>query len=149
MAGKSVAAPYMRGRRVKRQGLWRLALLMVMLVIAALYVSPIKTYISRSGQIENERAATGELKQQHERLLNEKERLKQDEYVEQVARRELGLVRPGEQPFVVKQIKNEPASTAPPDRADSRQELAPVERETDGTGSGGVGDLLTRMLPGR
>ncbi|HDZ59571.1 MAG TPA: septum formation initiator family protein [Actinobacteria bacterium] len=129
------------GTGARRQGLWRLVLLLVMLLIAACYISPIRAYIERSNQIESERMATEELRRQQDGLLTEKERLKQNDYVEQVARRELGLVRPGEQPFVVKDLNrnNSQAKAAEVVKPPPVEKAAATEAVPD--------NLVTRLLP--
>lgn len=100
----------------RRRGIWRLALLGVILLTAAGYVSPVRDYIEKSGKIAEERAATEALRKQHEELLLEKENLLRNEYVERAARRDLGMVKPGEQPFVVRNLEQEaPAAPAAPD----------------------------------
>jgi len=141
LAGRAVTAAAKPGVRTRRQGLWRLVLLMVMIGIAAFYISPIKAYIVRSDQIKSERAATEALRQKHEQLLTEKEKLQQNDYVEQVARRDLGLVRPGEQPFVVKDLNQSNSNVQPAVAADDQQAGA-------GTAPAATHDsLLTRLLP--
>lgn len=88
----------------RRRGLWRLMALIVLLAVIGGYVAPVRTYIERTRQIEEERAVTDSLQVEHDRLLKERDRLNNVVYVEQVARRDLGLVRPGEQPYVVKDL---------------------------------------------
>jgi cell division protein FtsB len=92
-------------------------LLGVMLVVFASYVSPIRSYLEKTRMIEAEKIVTQDLKQKKEDLLHERDQLNNHGYVEQVARRDLGLVRPGEQPYVVKGLETdetaEPAPTSP------------------------------------
>jgi cell division protein FtsL len=88
----------------RRRGWWRLVLLIVIIVSIIGYVSPVRSYISRSEQISIEKAGTSSLRQQHEQLQLEKERLQNQAYVEQVARKDLGLVKPGEQSYVLKNL---------------------------------------------
>lgn len=89
----------------RRQGLWRLGLLAIILVTVVGYYAPFRDYLERSGQISREREATEELRRQHEALVKEKELLATGEYVEQVARRDLGMIKPGEQPYVVRELE--------------------------------------------
>jgi len=78
--------------------------LVVLLAVIGGYVAPVRTYIERTRQIEEERVLTDSLQVEHDRLLKERDRLNNVVYVEQVARKDLGLVRPGEQPYVVKDL---------------------------------------------
>ena len=94
----------MTGFFPKRRGWWRLVLLIVIIVSIVGYVSPVRSYVSRSEQISIEKAGTSSLRQQHEQLQIEKERLQNQTYVEQVARKDLGLVKPGEQSYVLKNL---------------------------------------------
>lgn len=108
MFHKEISIPAGIRRSSRRQGLLRLSVISVILLIIGSYVSPIRTYIERSGQIEREQAITAELREKHQGLETEIEKLQRSEYIEQVARRDLGLIRPGEQPYVVKDLGNQP-----------------------------------------
>jgi cell division protein FtsB len=58
---------------------------------------------------EQERQAVDTLKQRNQRLLNEIRRLKYDpETLEGLARQELGLIRPGEVLFIIRDVKPAP-----------------------------------------
>lgn len=87
--------------------------LVVLLAVIGGYVSPVRTFIERNQQIDEERVLTNSLQIEHDRLLKERERLNDVVYVEQVARRDLGLVRPGEQPYVVKDLDAGSAVSTP------------------------------------
>lgn len=104
MRGRSATAYVAGAGQLRRQGILRAAIVLITVLIVAGYVSPVKSYIERSRQIASERAAAGELKTQHDKLITEKAQLQDNTYVEQVARRDLGLVKPGEQPFVLKDL---------------------------------------------
>jgi len=104
LSGRAATISTRNTSRSRHQGLWRLVILLVMLLILGGYVSPIMKYIDRSEQIESERAATEELRSEFDMLQAEKVHLQRNDYIEQVARRDLGLVRPGEQPYVVKDL---------------------------------------------
>ncbi|MBE0429982.1 MAG: septum formation initiator family protein [Thermoleophilia bacterium] len=88
------------------------------MAVFASYAAPVRAYIERSRQIEQEKAATAELQTRHQQLLVERDRLQDQRYVEQVARRDLGLVRPGEQSFVVKDLGGEAEAGLPEPRQD-------------------------------
>ncbi len=55
-----------------------------------------------------------QLDRDHEKLVAVRDYLKSDEYIDDVARRVLGLVRPGETLVVVSSSAPQPAATAPP-----------------------------------
>jgi len=112
----------MAGFFPRRRGWWRLVLLIVIIVTITGYVSPVRSYISRSEKISIEKADTSSLRQQHEQLQMEKERLQNQAYVEQVARKDLGLVKPGEQSYVLKNLDQgdevaAPTESAPEDKS--------------------------------
>lgn len=54
-------------------------------------------------ETENLRAREATLKAENERLYQEQQLLQTDKYIEKVAREELGLVKPGETPYLVGQ----------------------------------------------
>jgi cell division protein FtsB len=119
------AAVYTRNAsQSRRLGILRMAIILVAVLIVAGYISPVKSYIERSRQIDSEKAAASELKDKHDRLVNEKAQLQDNVYVEQVARRDLGLVKPGEQPFVLKDLNRSQNGSA--NAAAGGQESAPV-----------------------
>lgn len=94
----------MVGFLARRRGWWRLMVLGVIILIFGNYISPVRTYIGKSSAIQSERAGTDELRSQRDMLQKEKDSLQNNNYVEQVARKDLGMVKPGEQPFVVKDL---------------------------------------------
>lgn len=102
----------------RRRGLWRLMALVVLLAVIGGYISPVRTFIERSGQIDAEKLATEDLQAEHDRLLRERDRLNNITHVEEVARRDLGLVRPGEQPYVVKDLDRGGPQTVSAPQAD-------------------------------
>lgn len=110
--------PQKARRAARRKGLWRLLILGIIMAVFASYAAPVRAYIERSRQIEQEKAATAELQTRHQQLLVERDRLQDQRYVEQVARRDLGLVRPGEQSFVVKDLGGEAEAGLPEPRQD-------------------------------
>jgi cell division protein FtsB len=88
----------------RRKGWWRLMLLGIILIILGSYISPVRTYLERSGSIDREQSATEALRQERDRLEQEKQDLQNSSFMEQVARKDLGMVKPGEQPYVVKDL---------------------------------------------
>lgn len=88
----------------RRRGLLRLLLVGALIIIGVGYVSPAINFYTRSQDIGREQAARAELKVRNDELNLERDRLNDMVYVEEVARKELGLVKPGEQPFIVKEL---------------------------------------------
>ena len=88
----------------RRRGLLRLALVAVLIIIAAGYISPAYSFYTKNGEIEQEKVKNAALQSQNDGLLVEMERLQQEPYIEAVARKDLGLVKPGERPFIVEDI---------------------------------------------
>ena len=100
-AGADAAASKQRGRRVVQYGL---LILGILLFLDAL--------VGEKGFVENLKArqqyeaierSLGRLKDDNERLRKEVELLRKDpDTIEGIARRELGLMRPGEKLFIIK-----------------------------------------------
>ena len=88
----------------RRRGWWRLMLLGIILAILGSYVSPVRSYLSKSSAIQREQSVTEDMKLERDRLQQDKENLLNNNFVEQVARKDLGMVKPGEQPYVVKDL---------------------------------------------
>lgn len=132
MSRRTAMAPVIRRTMPRRQGLWRLVLLIIIIAIVTGYYSPAKDYYNRSRQISQERGTTEELRRQHEALLKEKELLATTPYVEQVARRDLGMVKPGEQPYVVRDLNQ---GEEPPPPVLTPEEDSYYERVTGFIGS--------------
>lgn len=97
----------MSGFLARRPGWWRLMIVGVILLIAAGYISPVRAFVEKSRLIQREQAKTESLRKQRDELQFEKDSLQNNSYVEQVARRDLGMVKPGEQPYVVKDLNTE------------------------------------------
>lgn len=94
----------MVGFLARRRGWWRLMVLGIIILILGSYISPVRTYLEKSSAIQREQAVTDELRSQRDMLQKEKDSLQNNNYVEQVVRKDLGMVKPGEQPFVVKDL---------------------------------------------
>ena len=89
---------------------------MVAALIAVYFVVSGALNAVRSHQLSQEetrlQADIDDLNARYARLQALKDYLNSDEYIESVARRELGLVRPGETGFVA--ISTQPSPTPPP-----------------------------------
>ncbi|HWB72553.1 MAG TPA: septum formation initiator family protein [Egibacteraceae bacterium] len=94
------------GRRLRRVTTWGdrpflLALLGLVLLLAAGTLGPLQSYIAAADRVEALAAARQRLQTDVERLEDERRRLDDPAEIEVLARAELGLVKPGEIPYVV------------------------------------------------
>ena len=133
MSQRTMASPGMIGFLSRRRGWWRLVVLGIILLILGSYVSPVRAYLEKSDAIQREQAVTDNLSREHDQLQKEKANLLNTGYVEQVARKDLGMVKPGEQPYVVKDLND--AEAAGPPGAVQPQEQSWFDRLVSAAGS--------------
>jgi len=112
LSQRVISAPRSGGFMARRPGWWRLMIVGVIILIAAGYVSPVRAYVEKSRLIQKEHAKTESLRSQRDQLQQERDSLQDSSYVERVARRDLGMVKPGEQPYVVKDLNAEESPAA-------------------------------------
>jgi cell division protein FtsB len=94
-----------------RQGIrWdrlsRVAILFVLAGVAALYIGPLASYWSARGEAATRRAQVEQLREENVALRAKREALRNGGALEAEARR-LGMIRPGERPFVVENLPGE------------------------------------------
>lgn len=119
------AATLSHPRRRRRAVQYLLAFLAVVIVIDAL-VGEKGWFATRRADQEYARseAALNQVRADNARLREEARRLKEDpSVIEDIARRDLGLIKPGEQLFIVREAR--PAEGRPPDTAPSTPESSP------------------------
>jgi cell division protein FtsL len=87
-------------------------LLLVMFALAATAVYPLRQYVSQQDRIERLEAKRQALAAENARLEAERKRLQDPAYVQQLAKRDFGVVAPGEEAWVV--TGTPPASNAAP-----------------------------------
>ena len=75
----------------------------VLLLMAALYVSPVQKYLGSSQRLRDERAQLATLQQRHDQLVRESQALGTTPQIELLAR-ECGWVFPGEVSLVIEDI---------------------------------------------
>jgi cell division protein FtsL len=98
----------------------RAALFVVVLVgLLFVFVYPTRTFLDQRSETNKARAQLELLQAENARLSRESKQLSTDSEVERLAREKYGLVKPGEQPFVIlpaptSTVPPPPASTAPP-----------------------------------
>jgi type II secretory pathway component PulM len=81
----------------------RLAAVAVLLLMAALYVSPVQKYLRAGARLHESRAQLAALQQRHDQLVRESQALGTTPQIELLAR-ECGWVFPGEIPLVIEDI---------------------------------------------
>jgi cell division protein FtsB len=90
--------------RIRWDRLGRVALLLVLVGVIALYVNPLRSYVSTWSEAKTRRAEVAELQRENTKLRARKSELKNQRALEREARR-LGMVRPGERAYVVEGLK--------------------------------------------
>ena len=118
-AGRSRRAPAGTRGRAPRPHLGRLALLALLVIAAAFYVSPLRAFFAQQDQYETASAELQAARQDNTALKREVDRLATKAYIAQLARSDSMLVPPGTQVFVIKGLPGrdeEPgaAMTTPP-----------------------------------
>ncbi|HLM27268.1 MAG TPA: septum formation initiator family protein [Thermoleophilaceae bacterium] len=106
MASRAAHVPrrrYSSGRRgpIRWDRVGRVALLVVLAIILALYVSPAKHWIEQSGTAGAEREELGRLKSEQDRLESQVRDLRRPAALEREARK-LGMVKGGERSYVIR-----------------------------------------------
>ena len=86
--------------RIRWDRLGRVALLVVLVGVIALYINPLRSYISTWQEAKNRRGEVSELERENARLRARKAELNNPRALEREARR-LGMVKPGERAYVV------------------------------------------------
>jgi cell division protein FtsB len=89
------------GRAIRWDRVGRVALLMVLFGVLALYVGPSLSFFHTYREAKTKRAEVRALQAENDRLRARRKALQSPRTLEREARR-LGLVKPGERPFVVK-----------------------------------------------
>jgi cell division protein FtsB len=74
-------------------------------------VFPVRTYLNQRAATERAREQIEVLSEENDRLEQRAEDLRDPETVEEIARRELGLVKPGEESYGIFPAPEEPATT--------------------------------------
>ena len=88
------------GPRIRWDRLGRIALLLVLLGVLALYIKPVLSWWSTRDESQRRGAEVSALEAENKALRQRRAELKDPRMLENEARR-LGMVRPGERAFVV------------------------------------------------
>ena len=94
MAARKTAA------RIRWDRVGRVALLLVFVGVLALYVNPLRSYVSTWNESKSRNAEVRALERENERLRARSAELRDPRALEREARR-LGMVKPGERAYVV------------------------------------------------
>jgi cell division protein FtsB len=93
----------------------------VLALLAVMAVGPLQSFTAAAERVDALTATRDQLRTEVDRLEDRRERLHDPEELEQLAREQLGMVRPGEIPFVVvspdqddRQVTPGPAAMPPP-----------------------------------
>ncbi|MDX6687789.1 MAG: hypothetical protein QOF26_2579 [Baekduia sp.] len=89
------------GRAIRWDRVGRVALLVVLFGVVALYVGPSISFFHTYREAQSRRAEVSQLQRENVRLRARRTALKDPRTLEREARR-LGLVKPGERPYIVK-----------------------------------------------
>jgi cell division protein FtsB len=91
-------------------------LLLVMFALAAAAVYPLRQYVSQADRIQRLQDKQRALQAENQRLEQQRARLKDPAYVEQLAKRDFQLVEPGEEAWLVTGTPptTRPAASPPP-----------------------------------
>jgi cell division protein FtsL len=95
---------------------YAIALAVLVILLGVMLVKPIESLTSASGRVEDLERQRTELASEVEALQRRRDELSRPEEIELLAREELGMVAPGEVPFVVVTPgPTEPAPAEPPE----------------------------------
>ena len=89
-----------RGGAIRWDRVGRVALLVVLVLFVFLYVGPARTYVSTWREAKERRAEVSRLRDENRVLRARRAALRDPATLEREARR-LGMVRPGERPYIV------------------------------------------------
>ncbi|HEX2085174.1 MAG TPA: septum formation initiator family protein [Solirubrobacteraceae bacterium] len=89
--------------RVRWDRVGRIALLLVLLGVIALYINPARSWWSTKQESAQRAEEVAVLERENERLRARRAELKDPRKLEEEARR-LGMVRPGERAFIVERL---------------------------------------------
>lgn len=101
----------------RRRARMVLPVLLVLAVLSAVvlgFVSPIRQLLAQERRIDETRAVADDLDARNDHLDERVQQLQRDVVVEQIAREELGLVKPGEEAYVLVPPRPGAAVPAPP-----------------------------------
>lgn len=110
-------------RRAGRVRALRVALVVVVVALGSMSLGPLQQYTAAADRVDALEGTRDALREQVDRLEDRKAVLSDPEELELIARTELGLVKPGEVPYIVvqpdggasEQVRPEPPAAPEPD----------------------------------
>lgn len=102
----------MAGRPRRRLTLKAIFLIMAAAAILFLTIAPAREILRQRAQIDKMSSELDSIRLQNSELKLETQRLNTDAYIEKQARERLGLIKPGEEPFLLVPPKQEPPKPA-------------------------------------
>lgn len=92
------------GQKIRWDRLSRMALLVLLVGMVGLYVGPLSSFWSARGEAATKRTEVQRLQRENAKLRARRQALQAAGSIEAEARR-LGMVRPGERPFIVEGLR--------------------------------------------
>ncbi len=89
--------------RVRWDRVGRTGLLLLLLLVALLYVGPARSFVATLHESHAKQAQVAALQREHARLLGEARKLR-DPVTMAAEARQLGMVLPGEHPYVIRHL---------------------------------------------
>jgi cell division protein FtsL len=111
--------------RLTRRGL---VLVLILFGLSVMTVYPLRQYISQQQRIDDLESRQAAVSAEVQRLERERERLRDPEYVEQLAREELHMARPGDEAWA---LTGEPPPDPQPPEPDEPPEQPWYQRVLD------------------
>lgn len=120
-AGRSRSTSRLR-RLTAGDRVYLLALFVLILGLAVMAVGPLQSYTMATDRVDELDTRRDRLETAVSQLEERRERLQDPEELEIIARSELGLVQPGEEPYVVSDDEEDPDRFRPDPTRDARPE---------------------------
>jgi cell division protein FtsB len=111
LVGADEATREQRTAQVRRAGMVAAGGVLTAVLIYAVF--PVRTYLDQRAATQRAREQVEVISQENERLAEYLEDLREAETVEEIARRDYGMVFPGEEPYAVLPPPAETTTTAP------------------------------------
>ncbi len=121
----------MAGKPRRRITLPGLLLILMAGAILFLTIAPVREILNQRAEIDQLGSQLNVIKKRNEQLRVETQRLNTDAYIEKQARERLGLIKPGEEPYVIvppAQQAPAPAQTAKPAQPVLKSKPKPVSK---------------------
>jgi cell division protein FtsB len=118
-------------RHVPRRAVAFVGLLVVLGVAVAALVAPVRQLVTQERRVADTRRQISDFETSNGELSRRIRTLESDVEIERLAREDLGLVRPGEEPYVL--VPGDPAAEPPPSTELRRPEPLPKSKSRAAT----------------